>query len=149
MARIHSPLTSFGAELQAVLRQGADRKIRIKFPSRNLAIRFKQRLNALRNAMKHAKHPDWEQLYRCGVYDDSSDPADPCVVEIGPKDSEFREALLAAHIDVDAPPQISEVEIAPPSPGTIDSFLSDLTDATNVQKVLSENADEEPDVNSL
>lgn len=146
MARIHSPITSFGAELQAVLRQGADRKLRITFPSKNLATRFKQRLNALRNAMKHAKHADWEQLYRCGVYDD---PNDPCTVEIGPKDSEFREALLAAKIDVNAPPPTTEVSISDPVPGSVDSFLSDLTDATNVQKVLAEGTDEEPDVSSL
>lgn len=146
MARIHAPITSFGAELQEVLRQGADKKLRIQFPTRNLAIRFKQRINALRNAMKHAKHQDWEQLYRCGVYDD---PTNPCIVELGPKDSEFRAALQAAGIDVANPPPISEVKIAPPEPGSVDSFLSDLTEATSVQKVLAENAEEESDLNSL
>src|SRR2546428_602437 len=109
MARTHAPITSFGAELQSVLREGANRKVRITFPTKNLAIRFKQRINALRNAMKHAKHADWEQLYRCGVYDD---PTDPCTVEIGPKDSEFREALTAAKINVDAPPPLTEVTIS-------------------------------------
>ena len=113
------PITSFGAELQAVLRAGADKRIRIVFPTKNLAIRFKQRLHALRVAMKAADHPDWPQLYRCGVVDD---PTNPNTVIVGPRDSEFRGVLSAAGIDVAAVPPITEVTIGESAPGSVDAF---------------------------
>src|SRR5262245_13483216 len=131
MAKNHAPISSFGTELHAVLRQGADRHVRITFATRNLAIRFKQRVNQLRNAMKHEGHKDWQHLYRCGVYED---PSDPRIVTIGPKDSEFRSALLAAGL-TEIPPTapVTEVSVGSPEPGSVDEFLSTLTDATSVQ----------------
>lgn len=148
MARNHAPLSSFGTELQATLREGANRHIEIVFPNKSLAIRFTQRINALRNAMRTAKHPDWENLYRCGVY---PDPIDPCKLTIGPKDSEFRSILASAGIGVDTPPpEVTSVTIEEPAPGSVDSFLADITEATSVQAALSEIEEEpEPDVNSL
>lgn len=150
MARIHAPLSSFGAELQATLRAGANKQIKITFPTKALAIRFKQRIHALRNAMKHAKHPDWEQLYRCGVYEDASNP---CVVTIGPKDSEFHDILAEAGIPgLGDQPALTEVvigESVPGDPGGVDDFLADLTSATDVQKILAEDTEPEPDISSL
>src|SRR5258705_33304 len=93
MTKSNQPVASFGAEIQSTLRAGAERELRLKFSHRNLAIRFGQRINALRAAMRREDHPDWHQLYRCGVH---HDPDDPRILIIAPKDSEFRAALQAA-----------------------------------------------------
>lgn len=146
MAKNHAPISSFGAELHSVLRKGADTRITITFDTPQLAVRFNQRINQLRNAMKHHKHPDWENLYRCGVYVDKTNP---CVLHIGPKDHEFREALAAAGIEVQEIKHV-EVQITSAPPGTVDEFLSTLTDATSVQKNLEQDTNEqEPPLDSL
>lgn len=139
MARTHAPITSFGAELHSALRQGSEKELRIKFPSKQLATRFKQRVHQLRSAMKAARHPEWEQLYRAALYED---PQDDCVVIIGPKDAEFRAALTDAGLtDIKAPAPVSEHTLPEPVPGTVDAFFLDLQAETNVQKALDENTD--------
>lgn len=146
MAKTHDPITSFGSELHAVLREGANREVRITFPKRELATRFKQRINKLRIAMKNAKHPDWEQLYRCGV---TTDFTNPCIVVLAPKDSEFRQFLGPAGVDCAAPPPVTSVTIGESTPESVDSFLAELSDATSIQKALDENTEEEPPVDKL
>lgn len=123
------PLSSFGAELQSTLREGANRELRIKFPTASLAARFAQRLNQLRLAMKRAAHPEWEQLYRCGIHFAEGDKT---TLIIGPKDSEFRAFLSSAGVDVVPPPPISEVSVHPPSSPSdpVDEFFADLVAAT-------------------
>lgn len=139
MARNHAPVSSFGAELHAVLREGAQKRITLRFDTPALAVRFNQRINQLRNAMKHAKHPDWENLYRCGCYIDRTDRR---VLHLGPKDHEFRQALENAGIPVETLPTVS-VDITSAPPGSVDEFLSTLVDATSVQKNLTEDTDSE------
>lgn len=127
------PVSSFGAELQATLREGANKELRLKFDSEALATRFMHRLNALRAAMKREEHADWEQLYRCGIH---KDPADRKILVLSPRDSEFRKAIAEAGVDLTAPiPETKEYEIKTPSPlQPVDDFLADLRDATTVPK---------------
>lgn len=150
MARIHAPLSSFGAELQATLREGAQRRVEIEFPNKKLATRFNQRINALRNAMKKAGHPDWEQLYRCSVYPDATDP---CKLTIGPRDAEFHDILTKAGISVGKEVPLTKVTVGESKPGNVDAFLIDIIEATSVQRTLDEippsEEESEPDVNSL
>ena len=130
------PVSSFGAELQATLREGANRELRLKFESEALATRFIHRLNALRAAMKREEHRDWQMLYSCGIH---RDPADKTIIIISPRDSEFRRVLTEAGIDVAKEPPISEYTIKATSPGDppldpAEDFLSTLRDATTVPK---------------
>jgi len=137
MTRSHRfPASSFGAELQATLREGANKELRLKFDSEALATRFMHRLNALRAAMKREDHPDWQQLYRCGVHKDINDKK---ILILAPRDSEFRQALQDAGVSLTAPvPDATEYHVKTPS---IDSpndpaedFLATLRDATTVPK---------------
>jgi len=128
------PASSFGAELQATLREGANKELRLKFESEALATRFMHRINALRAALKRENHTDWEQLYRCGVH---RDPADRKTLILAPRDSEFRSALQDAGVTVSPLPEVKEFNIkttGPDSPPSVDDFLSDLRDATTVPK---------------
>jgi len=130
------PVSSFGAELQATLREGANRELRLKFESEALATRFTHRLNALRAAMKREEHPDWELLYACGIH---RDPADKKTIIISPRDSEFRKVLSDAGVDVAPIPPVSEYTIKATSPDDppidpAEDFLSTLRDATTVPK---------------
>lgn len=135
------PVSSFGDELQGVLRQGANKEVRIKFDTEALCTRFMHRLNALRAAMKREQHPDWEQLYRCGVHKDVTDRR---VLILQPRDSEFRQAIQDAGIPlVESPPQVSEYKVDTPEPGPdsgsgsgdpAEDFLATLRDVTTIRK---------------
>ena len=137
------PVSSFGDELQGVLRQGANKEVRIQFDTETLCTRFMHRLNALRAAMKREQHPDWEQLYRCGVH---KDPTDRRVLILQPRDSEFRAAIQAAGITLAAPvPEVKEYKIATPDPASgpekgpgsgdpAEDFLATLRDITTIRK---------------
>jgi hypothetical protein len=127
------PVSSFGAELQATLREGANKELRIRFNTEALATRFMHRLNALRAAMKREKHADWEQLYRCGIH---KDPADPRIIVLNPRDAEFRQAVRDAGVSIVAPlPDTSEYEVKATGPNEpVDDFLATLRDATTVPK---------------
>jgi hypothetical protein len=128
----HMPLSSFGAELQEVMRQGANKEIRITFDTEALATRFLHRINTLRVAMKREKHPDWEQLYRCSARKDEQDPK---ILIVAPRDSEFLPALKSAGIAV-VEPEISEYKVPTPAPdsGGVEDFLGELRDVTTVPK---------------
>src|SRR6516164_9447428 len=89
------PVDSFGSNLHAVLREGANKELRIKFLDDRIATRFIHRLNALRAAMKREAHPDWKRLYACGIHRDSTDRR---IVLISPRDSEFIEAITEVGI---------------------------------------------------
>lgn len=134
------PLSSFGPELLATLREGANREVRITFDDPRIAVRFEQRIHQLRRAMKLASAPGWEQLYRCGVRTDLDNPR---ILILAPKDSEFRRFLQDAQIPVDSPPDVTEVAIATPSPGNdADDFLSTLVDVTRVPPDLDKKSGE-------
>jgi hypothetical protein len=132
MSKSDQPLSSFGAELHSTLRAGADRELRIKFPSVRMATRFHQRINQLRLAMKKSGHPDWPQLYRCGLHFAEDDPT---TLIIGPKDSEFRSILRDAGVaGIDSPAPVSEVVVPEPSLDPADTFLSTLVEETTIPK---------------
>jgi hypothetical protein len=129
----HLPVTSFGAQLHSVLREGANKELRLTFGTEKLATRFAQRINALRNAMRREKHPDWQQLYRCGVHKDTTDPR---ILIVGPRDSEFTQAIKNAGVKIsEDPPESVSYTIDQPAPGmplSADSFLATLRDQTTV-----------------
>jgi hypothetical protein len=92
------------------------------------------RINALRAALKRENHPDWEQLYRCGVHRDTGDRR---TLILAPRDSEFRSVLKDAGVTVNPIPEVKEFTIKTPSPDSVpsvDDFLSDLRDATTIPK---------------
>ena len=114
------PVSSFGSDLQAVLREGAEKELRLTFPTDKIATRFMHRINSLRSAMRKEGHRDWEQYYRAGIYKDRGNPS---VVIIAPRDYEFKETIQKAGVqtvDDSAPP------LAAPSGDTVDDFLSSL-----------------------
>jgi hypothetical protein len=131
------PVSSFGADLHATLREGANKELRLKFDSEALCTRFMHRLNALRAAMKREDSPGWRELYRCGVH---RDIADKKVLILSPRDSEFRKAIQDAGIDLSTPvAPIVEYTIRTPMPGApsgdpAEDFLATLRDATAVPK---------------
>src|SRR6516162_8664705 len=125
------PASSFGAELQSVLREGGNRVLRLSFETEALATRFMHRLNALRAALKREKHSDWEQLYRCGIHKDATDKK---ILILAPRDSEFRAAITAAGVTVTPPPEVSEYTIRTSVSDPAEDFLATLRDATTVPK---------------
>lgn len=120
------PVSSFGTELFATLREGANKKIRLKFDDEATATRFRARVNSFRQAMRREKHPQWEELYRCGLYKDP----DKTVVVIAPRDSEFLEALNKAGVPLGitpAPiPEEKEVRIKSESADLTEDFLASI-----------------------
>ena len=135
MTSSNQPVSSFGSELQAALREGANRRLEIRFSDPKLAIRFCQRINSLRAAMRKANHPGWEQLYRAGA---TIDREDRRLLVIQPKDAEFRDALRDAKITTPPAPLTTHVEVPTPKPGvatdSADDFLATLTEQTEVPK---------------
>jgi len=130
------PVSSFGADLHATLREGANKELRLKFDSEALCTRFMHRLNALRAAMKREDSPGWQELYRCGVHKDIKDKK---ILILSPRDSEFRQVIQDAGISLTAPvAPITEYTIRTPSPDSpsdpADDFLAMLRDATTVPK---------------
>lgn len=125
------PVSSFGIELQNALRAGSNKEVRIEFATPNLALRFNQRINALRAAMRREAHPDADQYYRAGV---SISKENPKELIIAPKDSEFRAALKTAGIDAPPLPETLIMTMPTPQPGTspdsADQFLATLAAAT-------------------
>src|SRR5215468_10983433 len=107
MSKPRFPSSSFGTVVHSVLREGANRTVKMKFDTERLATRFAQRVNMLRAAMKREDHPDWEQLYRCGVH---REPGAPNILIFSPRDSEFAETARAAGIKVEEP-EVFEFDI--------------------------------------
>jgi hypothetical protein len=130
------PVDSFGPNLQAVLRKGANVEVKINFPTPELALRFRHRIHTLRAAMKRENHPDWQQLYRCGIY---IDPKDTKALIIAPRDSEFNEALKdAGFTDIEATQKVEYTIPEPkiprpdnPADDPAESFLATLRDASD------------------
>lgn len=127
----HHPVSSFGKELQDALRAGSNKEVRIEFTTPELALRFNQRINSLRAAMRREAHPDSDQLYRAGVRISKENPK---ILIISPKDSEFRDALKAAGLEAAPLPQVITISMTPSpgvSPDAADAFLSTLHTATD------------------
>lgn len=122
MTRPKHPASSFGPNLFNALREGAVREVRLPCDTEQMATRLMHRLNSLRVALKREDHPDWKELYRCGIHRDSKDRK---VVILAPRDSEFTGALK----DIQPPPLPSEnaTPIAPSGDPT-DAFLASLRD---------------------
>jgi hypothetical protein len=95
--RSRTPVSSFGPELLAALREGSERQVTFSFPDPKVAIRFIARINSLRVAMRREEHDYAEAVYRCGA---RIDPDNRCRVILAPRDSEFLSALKAAEVDV-------------------------------------------------
>jgi hypothetical protein len=130
------PVSSFGADLHATLREGANKELRLKFDSEALCTRFMHRLNALRAAMKREETPGWAELYRCGIHKDVHDKK---ILILSPRDSEFRKVIEDAGITLSAPvPPVTEYKIKTPTidepSDPADDFLAMLRDATTVPK---------------
>lgn len=143
MARTHAPVSSFGPELQSVLREGANREVKIKFETGKQAVRFVARINALRSAMRKEKHPDADQLYRAGA---RIDPTDLRTVIVSPRDSEFRSFISDAKVGITSAPPTAfpeggVPETSTPVPGVAsdvaDSFLSTLSEVSPDPQVTS------------
>jgi hypothetical protein len=131
-----TPVSSFGADLHATLREGANKELRLKFDSEALCTRFMHRLNALRAAMKRESTPGWQELYRCGIHKAIGDKK---TLILAPRDSEFREVIKAAGIDLSTPiAPVVEYSIHTPVQGEpndpAEDFLATLRDATTVPK---------------
>ena len=129
------PVSSFGAVLQATLREGARKKLVLKFPTEAMATRFRSRVNGFRAAARRANHPDWEQFYRCGLYKDD----DPKHVIIAPRDSEFDDVLVqATGLQTPSPIEVIEHEVKVALPGEepdpTDVFLSGLRNELTPKK---------------
>jgi hypothetical protein len=113
------PVAAFGPEMMAALIRGSRETLQVSIPTYRAAVRFQQRLQMLRGAMRAEKHnlatvvartrisikwgreaglPDVETRY---TNQNNAVPADrntPCVVTLSPQDSEFREAIVKAGI---------------------------------------------------
>lgn len=118
MTRSRSPLVeSFGPELLAALLKASTGRYVVKLPF-NHAVRFRQRLYSLRNAMRIAKHEKYSLVSRvritiawdkeaatrkAGDHTVPIDQSEPCEVELMPNDTEFSNALAEAGVQVIAP----------------------------------------------
>lgn len=96
-----SPMSSFGEELHKALRLGCKQEVTLTFAEERLAIRFRQRIMALRRAMRAEKHPDWQEAYRCGIFHTKGE----LKVTLRPRDSEFKDVL--AGLETPPPPPIA------------------------------------------
>jgi hypothetical protein len=116
------PIESFGPELIAALTEGAKARFEVPLPY-NSAVKFRQRIYSLRNAMRLSGHPHYFAVSRTRVqiiwpketpiHRSSKGvtwPRDPqalCLLVISPYDSEFADALAKSGIkpqDLDSDP---------------------------------------------
>lgn len=107
MTMTKQPASSFGPELLALLKSGAESRVEIPFAKGKDAIRLRHRIHQLRAAMRRDKHPDWEQVYRTQVLLEGPhikpgvpDPNQPQVLVVSPRDSEFNEAIQRAGVKI-------------------------------------------------
>lgn len=116
-----SPTSSFDSSLIDALRSGSREPVTLEFETAKQATKFRHRIHGLRAAMRRESHPDWEQLYRAGVYIDVTDPKK---VIIRPRDSEFHDVLKAAGVKLtaDEPPTTPETKTG----DTVEDFLAGL-----------------------
>lgn len=113
------PIASFGPELFNALVTGSRRKIEIELQTFRQGVKFQQRIQMLRKAMREENHPLSTVVTRarCSlIYGEAAGypkceetttqrgnkfPVDRnvrCKIVIAPQDSEFREAVLGAGI---------------------------------------------------
>jgi len=85
-----TPTQAFDSSLQELFRRGALSVIRMTCPSKEVAIRYRARLNKLRTAMRNENHPDWKLLHATCV---RIDRADPRILILEPQDYEFAQAI--------------------------------------------------------
>lgn len=121
--RAPPPVSSFGEKLLAALYQGAKEPFLVKLKTRTEATKLMHRLNSLRMALRREKHPDWEALYKAGIYRHATNPE---WIWVKPKDSEFDEAFRG--LKDTTPPLPASLQPAPDDDEStsVSSFLSNL-----------------------
>lgn len=123
MTKSRTPVSSFGPELLAALREGSSAEVIFDLPSKELATRFKARLNALRAAMRKEDHPLAAQVMRAGIRSPSDNA---CRVILAPRDSEFASALKRASVEVDLFLPRAQTPLPGTSPDPASDFLSTI-----------------------
>lgn len=107
-------IESFGPELMAALLKGARERYTITLPYRS-AIKFRQRIYLLRQAMREANHEMYSAVSRTRItitWPEATptqrnkwgfawplDRATLCIVTVEPQDSEFASALAQAGVE--------------------------------------------------
>jgi len=115
MTRTRTPLVeSFGPELLAALLKASTGRYTVHLPF-NHAVRFRQRLYSLRNALRLAKHEKYSLVSRvritltwnpesptrkAGDHTVPLNTSEPCEVELMPNDTEFSSALADAGVSL-------------------------------------------------
>src|SRR5262245_18500354 len=106
------PVSSFGPEMMAALKEGAVDRVVLKFPNLKTATFFHHSLHTLRAAMRAENHPDAELVSRAraskiwgarlgeGFADDFKGEKG-CNVVIQPNDAQFGEAPQEAGVEVE------------------------------------------------
>lgn len=127
-------VASFAPELFATLLSGATKTRLIRMPYR-FAVRFRMRLYQLRHAMRVEEHPEHRNVHRAFIrivwgeaarrlIDDPifgppeppvvrsskrnlhpKDGSTPCIVVVGPQDSDYTDALRSAGIEISVDPK--------------------------------------------
>jgi hypothetical protein len=95
--RISPPLNSFAPELKQAWVKGASEIVTIKVPSRQAAISLRQRLYKLREALRAAQDPLYENIQYSHIF---VEPAEECwLVLIVPPDGNYLASLREALCD--------------------------------------------------
>lgn len=137
------PVESFGPELLAALLKGATEEVRVPMNWRQ-AIRFRQRVHQMREAMRRTSHPKYElctkvrigielppgtPTVKSGRHKVPSDPGIKVTLVLSPNDSEFGPLLAAAGVrpldEIEASTKSVERE-APASMDTLEAMFGDL-----------------------
>lgn len=112
------PVESFGPELFQALVEGSKREVKFNLPY-DKAIRFRLRVNQLREAMRKSNHSQYTAVSQARITikwpEDTPTKKYPggsiwpvnrqvmCEVYIKPNDSEFRDVLKSAGVSVEPP----------------------------------------------
>ena len=138
MSRSKPPVDSFGPELMEALLKGALNSYWVELPY-SVAVKLRQRLYQLRLAMMEHRHEKYTLVSRVQVSIEIKSTGqriggrvqalgeEPCLVEIGPSDTRFVEALKLAGVE----PRGLDDPIPDPEPDTrtqpgLDAFFEDL-----------------------
>lgn len=125
MPRRQLPVSSFGSEiLSALLRAAKPPGIRVPFESLDIAMRFRQRLYALRSAMTREKHPSLPIAMSVRIYVEKEPPA----IRLAPADIEFADALSKAGV-APTPPHPETIPLSPAEfNNKFDALIRELAD---------------------
>lgn len=113
------PVSSFGAELLAVLVKGATERVEIPCPNMKVMMALQMRIQMLRGAMGREKHPQYELVCKARTsrnWDRDEDPKGEktSVLVVQPNDRQFGDILSKAGVVVDDPMKdLLEEESAP------------------------------------